>query len=312
MNKAEIFQAFRRNFHRAGLSLKKHSPEILVVAGVAGAVTSAVMACKATTKLSGILDESKKEINQIHEYVDEHGFSEEYTEDDSKKDLTIVYAHTGLNLIKLYAPSVILGALSIASILASNNIIRKRNMALAAAYAAVDSNFKDYRKRVIERFGKELDKELKYNIKAKEIEETVVDENGEETVVKKTVNTATIEGHSEFAKFFDEQSSCWSKDADYNLMFLKRVQDQANDKLATRGHLFLNEVYDMLDIPRTRAGAIVGWIYDKNREDSDGFVDFGLYDNALNDEAKRLFINGNERSVLLDFNVDGVIYDLIK
>ena len=312
MNKAEIFQAFSRNFHRACLSLKKHSPEILVVAGVAGAVTSAVMACKATTKLSGILDESKKEINQIHEYVDEHGFSEEYTEDDSKKDLTIVYAHTGLNLIKLYAPSVILGALSIASILASNNIIRKRNMALAAAYAAVDSNFKDYRKRVIERFGKELDKELKYNVKEKEIEETVVDENGEETVVKKTVNTATIKGHSEFAKFFDEQSSCWSKDADYNLMFLKRVQDQANDKLATRGHLFLNEVYDMLDIPRTRAGAIVGWIYDKNREDSDGFVDFGLYDNALNDEAKRLFINGNERSVLLDFNVDGVIYDLIK
>ena len=282
------------------------------MAGVAGAVTSAVMACKATTKLSGILEESKKEINQIHEYVDEHGFSEEYTEDDSKKDLTIVYAHTGLNLVKLYAPSVILGALSIASILASNNIIRKRNMALAAAYAAVDSNFKDYRKRVIERFGKELDKELKYNIKAKEIEETVVDENGEETVVKKTVNTATIEGHSEFAKFFDEQSSCWSKDADYNLMFLNRVQDQANDKLKARGHLFLNEVYDMLDIPRTRAGAIVGWIYDKNREDSDGFVDFGLYDNALNDEAKRLFINGNERSVLLDFNVDGVIYDLIK
>lgn len=312
MNKAEIFQAFSRNFHRAGLSLKKHSPEILVVAGVAGAVTSAVMACKATTKLSGILEESKKEINQIHEYVDEHGFSEEYTEDDSKKDLTIVYAHTGLNLVKLYAPSVILGALSIASILASNNIIRKRNMALAAAYAAVDSNFKDYRKRVIERFGKELDKELKYNIKVKEIEETVVDENGEETVVKKTVNTATIEGHSEFAKFFDEQSSCWSKDADYNLMFLNRVQDQANDKLKARGHLFLNEVYDMLDIPRTRAGAIVGWIYDKNREDSDGFVDFGLYDNALNDEAKRLFINGNERSVLLDFNVDGVIYDLIK
>jgi len=312
MNKTEIFQTFSRNFHKAGLSLRKHSPEILVVAGVAGAVTSAVMACKATTKLSGILEESKKEINQIHEYVDEHGFSEEYTEDDSKKDLTIVYAHTGLNLVKLYAPSVILGALSIASILASNNIIRKRNMALAAAYAAVDSNFKDYRKRVIERFGKELDRELKYNIKAKEIEETVIDENGEETVVKKTVNTATIEGHSEFAKFFDEQSSCWSKDADYNLMFLKRAQDQANDKLKARGHLFLNEVYDMLDIPRTRAGAIVGWIYDKNRENSDGFVDFGLYDNAINDEAKRLFINGNERSVLLDFNVDGVIYDLIK
>ena len=310
MNKTEMLQAFSRNFHKAGLSLRKHSPEILVVAGIAGAVTSAVMACKATTKLSGILEESKKEINQIHEYIDANGYSEEYTEDDSKKDLTIVYAHTGLKFIKLYAPALVIGVLSIASILASTNIIRKRNIALAAAYAAIDSNFKDYRKNVIDRFGKELDRELKYNIKEQEIEETVIDENGEETVVKQTVNAATIESHNEYAKFFDDQSSCWSKDADYNLMFLKRVQDQANDKLRDRGHLFLNEVYDMLDIPRTRAGAIVGWIYDSNNENSDGFVDFGLYD--INNEAKRLFINGNERSVLLDFNVDGVIYDLIK
>lgn len=312
MNKTELLNKVSRNVHKVGFIFKKHSPEILIVAGVAGAVTSAVMACKASTKLSEVLEESKKEVDQIHEYVEEKGYSEEYTEDDSKKDLAIAYTHMGLNLVKLYAPSVILGALSIASILASNNIIRKRNMALAAAYAAIDSNFKEYRNRVVERFGKELDRELKYNIKAKEIEETIVDENGEETVVKKTVNSAELSKYSEFAKFFDEQSSCWTKDADYNLMFLRRIQDQANDKLRLRGHLFLNEVYDMLDIPRTRAGAVVGWVYDENRKDSDCFVDFGLYNDALHDEAKRLFINGNERAVLLDFNVDGVIYDLLK
>ena len=217
-----------------------------------------------------------------------------------------------MKLVKVYAPSVILGLLSITSILASNNIIRKRNMALAAAYAAIDSNFKDYRNRVVERFGKELDRELKYNIKPKEIEETIIDEEGNEVVVKKTVNNAEVNLPSEYAKVFDEFSSCWTKDADYNLTFLRRIQDQANDKLRLRGHLFLNEVYDMLDIPRTKAGAIVGWIYDPNRENSDSYVDFGLYDNLINDESKRLFINGNERSVLLDFNVDGVIYDLLK
>ena len=312
MNKTELLNKVSRNVHKVVFIFKKHSPEILIVAGVAGAVTSAVMACKASTKLSEVLEESKKEVDQIHEYVEANGYSEKYTEEDSKKDLAIAYTHMGLNLVKLYAPSVILGALSIASILASNNIIRKRNMALAAAYAAIDSNFKEYRSRVVERFGKELDRELKYNIKAKEIEETIVDENGEETVVKKTVDTAELSKYSEFAKFFDEQSSCWTKDADYNLMFLRRIQDQANDKLRLRGHLFLNEVYDMLDIPRTRAGAVVGWVYDENRKDSDCFVDFGLYNDALHDEAKRLFINGNERAVLLDFNVDGVIYDLLK
>ena len=312
MSKTELLSTVSRNVHKVGFIFKKHSPEILMAAGVVGVVTSAVMACKATTKLSGILEESKKEIDQIHEYVEANGYSEKYTEEDSKKDLVISYTKMSMKLVKVYAPSVILGLLSITSILASNNIIRKRNMALAAAYAAIDSNFKDYRNRVVERFGKELDRELKYNIKPKEIEETIIDEEGNEVVVKKTVNNAEVNLPSEYAKVFDEFSSCWTKDADYNLTFLRRIQDQANDKLRLRGHLFLNEVYDMLDIPRTKAGAIVGWIYDPNRENSDSYVDFGLYDNLINDESKRLFINGNERSVLLDFNVDGVIYDLLK
>ena len=312
MSKTELLSTVSRNVHKVGFIFKKHSPEILMAAGVVGVVTSAVMACKATTKLSGILEESKKEIDQIHEYVEVNGYSEKYTEEDSKKDLVISYTKMSMKLVKVYAPSVILGLLSITSILASNNIIRKRNMALAAAYAAIDSNFKDYRNRVVERFGKELDRELKYNIKPKEIEETIIDEEGNEVVVKKTVNNAEVNLPSEYAKVFDEFSSCWTKDADYNLTFLRRIQDQANDKLRLRGHLFLNEVYDMLDIPRTKAGAIVGWIYDPNRENSDSYVDFGLYDNLINDESKRLFINGNERSVLLDFNVDGVIYDLLK
>ena len=312
MSKTELLSTISRNVHKVGFIFKKHSPEILMAAGIVGVVTSAVMACKATTKLSGILEESKKEIDQIHEYVEANGYSEKYTEEDSKKDLVISYTKMSMKLVKVYAPSVILGLLSITSILASNNIIRKRNMALAAAYAAIDSNFKDYRNRVVERFGKELDRELKYNIKPKEIEETIIDEEGNEVVVKKTVNNAEVNLPSEYAKVFDEFSSCWTKDADYNLTFLRRIQDQANDKLRLRGHLFLNEVYDMLDIPRTAAGAVVGWIYDKNRENSDSYVDFGLYDNLINDESKRLFINGNERSVLLDFNVDGVIYDLLK
>ena len=312
MSKTELLSTVSRNVHKVGFIFKKHSPEILMAAGVVGVVTSAVMACKATTKLSGILEESKKEIDQIHEYVEVNGYSEKYTEEDSKKDLVISYTKMSMKLVKVYAPSVILGLLSITSILASNNIIRKRNMALAAAYAAIDSNFKDYRNRVVERFGKELDRELKYNIKPKDIEETIIDEEGNEVVVKKTVNNAEVNLPSEYAKVFDEFSSCWTKDADYNLTFLRRIQDQANDKLRLRGHLFLNEVYDMLDIPRTAAGAVVGWIYDKNRENSDSYVDFGLYDNLINDESKRLFINGNERSVLLDFNVDGVIYDLLK
>ena len=310
--KAEIITKASRLIGRAGLQIKKHSPEILMVAGVVGTVTSTVLACKATTKLSKILDEKQENLDLIHKGAEEGQINgETYTVEDSKKDLTIVYAQTGVKLVKLYAPAVALGTLSIASIVSGHHILKKRNVALAAAYAVVDKGFKDYRSRVVERFGEQLDKELRYNIKAKEIEEVVVDENGNETVEKKIVNTAEISplaGYSDYAKFFDEGCSGYQKDPEYNLMFLRRQQDYANDLLRTRGHVFLNEVYDMLGIPRTEAGQIVGWIYDEKNANGDNYIDFGIYDNK---EGNRLFVNGYERSILLDFNVDGPIHNLI-
>lgn len=309
MKKTELMKTVSRSLHKAGFKFKKHSPEILVVAGVAGAIGSAVMACRATTKLSGVLEESKEQLDQIHEYVETEGFSEKYTEEDSKKDLAIVYAKSALNVTKLYAPAVAVGAVSIAAILGGHNILRKRNIALAAAYTTIDKSFKDYRGRVVERFGKELDRELKYNIKAKEVEETVVDENGKEKTVKKTVDVVDPSMYSDYARFFDDGCTGWEKDAEFNLMFLRRQQDYANELLQSKGHLFLNEVYDMLGIPRTKAGQVVGWIYDEKNPIGDNVVDFGIYN--VHNEKARDFVNGYERTILLDFNVDGNILDLL-
>lgn len=299
-----------RTLNRVGLKLKKHSPEILVVTGVVGTVASAVMACKATTKIDEVLAETNENVEKTKDYVEKKGFSEKYTEEDYKKDLTIFYAKGGLELVKLYAPSVALGALSITAILSGHNVLRKRNVALAAAYATVEKGFKEYRGRVVERFGEELDRELKYNIKAKEVEETSVDEKtGEEKITKKTVNVADPNNYSTYARFFDDGCTGWTKDPEYNLMFLKNQQRYANDLLKSRGHLFLNEVYDMLGIPRTKAGQVVGWIYDEEYPNGDNFVDFGIYD--LYNEKARDFVNGYERTILLDFNVDGDIMNLI-
>lgn len=312
MSKNEIMNTATRAFHRFGLKLKKHSPEILLVAGIGGTVASAVMACKATLKVNEVLDETKTNIDRIHTAT-ETGVTEankEYTAEDSKKDLTIVYIQTGVKLAKLYAPAIVVGGLSIGAILTSNNMLRKRNMALAAAYATVDRNFKDYRNRVVERFGKELDKELRYNIKAKEIEETIVHEDGSETTVKTTVNVVDgLEQYSEYAKFFDESCPGWTKDPELNLTFVRMQERNANDLLRSKGHLFLNEVHDMLGIPRTKAGQVVGWIYDEKHPIGDNCVDFGIYN--LYSEAHRNFVNGYERTILLDFNVDGPIIDMI-
>ena len=233
-----------------------------------------------------------------------------YTSQDLKKDTTIIYTQTAVKFIKLYGPAIVLGAMSITSMLASNNILRKRNVALAAAYATVDKGFKEYRSRVIERFGKDMDREFKYNIKAKEIEETTKDAKGKEKTTKKTIEVADVNEYSDYARFFDELCSGWKRDAEYNLMFIKHQQNYANEKLQKQGYLFLNDVYDMLGIPKTKAGQIVGWIYDEAHPDIyDNFVDFGIYD--LYNERARDFVNGREKSILLDFNVDGNILDLI-
>lgn len=312
MKRNELLNKVSRKMYRIGFKVQKHSPEILMGAGIVGAVTSAVMACKATLKLDDVLAESKETVDKIHEVSENPDMiaeGKEYTEDDMKKDLTIVYAKAGLKVAKLYAPAIVLGGVSIAAIVSGHQILRKRNIALAAAYTAIDKGFKEYRGRVIDKFGEELDKELKYGIKAKEVEETVVDENGKEKKVKKTVETVGQNTGSPYAKFFDESCRGWTKDPEYNLMMVRDVQDYANRLLKIKGHLFLNEVYDLLGIQRTSAGQVVGWIYDESNPIGDNYVDFGIYD--LHDEAKRNFVNGYERTILLDFNVDGDILNMI-
>lgn len=306
MSKAEIMTNVTRTFGKIGLKLKKHSPEILVVTGVIGTVASAVMACKATTQLDDILEAHKKKSEEIHDAI-EHPETLEvpYTEEESKKVVTLLYAQTGLELVKLYAPSVIVGTLSITAILAGHNITRKRNVALAAAYTTVDKAFKEYRGRVVERFGEALDKELRYNIKSKEVEEIVQNEDGTTTVEKKTVQVVDNLLVSEYAVFFDPCSPNWTKDPEFNKMFLLDQQRYANDLLKRKGHLFLNEVYDMIGVDRTRAGQVVGWIYDEKNPNGDNYVDFGIFNSSRSDN--RRFVNGYESVIIIDPNVDGEI-----
>ena len=276
MKNIKLPAGINRAVNKVAFKMKKHAPEILVIAGVGGTIVTTVMACKATTKIDEVLAENKEQIAKTKNYVEETGFSDKYTEKDYQ-------------------------------ILAGHNVLKKRNVALAAAYEVVNKNFKDYRGRVIDRFGNELDRELRYNIRKEEVEKTVIDEKtGKERTVKEITEIADIDPSSEYAKFFDESCPGWTKDPEYNLMFLRNQQQYANDLLESRGYLFLNEVYEMLGIQRTRQGQVIGWIYDKNVIDK---VNFGIYNIA--NPANRRFVNGYERSILLDFNVDGDILNAI-
>ena len=320
--KSKFMTNLTRTFNRGALQVKKHSPELLLVGGLIAGGVALVTACRATTKLESVLAETKNNIEQVHECAKAGEIrvkegneirTVEYTEEDSKKDLTIIYGKGVWNVAKLYAPAICFSVISLTCILASHGIIHKRNTALAAAYTAVDGSFKDYRKRVTERFGEEMDRELKYNIKAKEVEEVVVQEDGTESVVKKTVEVIDdpYANQSEYARCFTDGCTGWTKDPEANLMFLRAQEKWANQRLQAVGHLFLNEVYEMLGIPHSSAGAVVGWVYDPKNPDhgGDNKVDFGIYN--IHIPANRDFVNGWERSIWLDFNVDGVIYDLI-
>lgn len=299
----------KNSFGKFGLVCQKYSPEIFVAAGTIGVVVSAVGACKATMKLNDAMEPHKDYLEKIHNQVEEHGYTEEYTEEDAAKEKIIIYTRAAVDVAKLYAPSVAIGALSLTSIIMSHRMLSKRNAALAAAYTVVDKGFKEYRGRVIEKFGEAVDHELKYNVTKKEVTETTTDKKGKEKEVTKTVEVTDPNTYSDYARFFDESCCGWDKDAEFNLLLVKHIQSQANDALKSRGYLFLNDVYEMLDIPKTKAGYCVGWIYDEKNPVGDNYIDFGIYD--VTKESVRDFVNGYERSILLDFNVDGPILDLI-
>jgi hypothetical protein len=297
--------------------LKKHSPEILVIGGVIGTVVAGVMACKATTKVDAILEKTKQDVDKCHRIKDEpelnalykQEYGEEYDETALKKDLTVVYAKTGVELAKTYAPAVAVAAVSITAILAGNNILRQRAVAYAAAFTSVDTSFKEYRERVRDRFGAELDKELRYNIKAKEIEETIVKEDGTEETVTKTVQVMNPSPYDEFTRCFDETCDGWTRNAEMNLAHLIGQQNYLNEKLRSRGYMSMNDVYESLGFQKTGIGQCIGWVYDEKNPNMANFIDFGIHD--LRDPDKRAFVNGYEKSIWLTFNPDGDLRTLI-
>ena len=264
-----------RFMSKAKLGLKKNAPVILSVAGGVGVVGATVFACVKTIKAKDILDEHARTAEAIEKASELP--EEEYSEEDKKKDTIAMY--------------------------------KQRNAALAASLASVTTAFNEYRARVKEKFGDEVDRKLRFGIKDEIVEDTVVDpETGEVKTESKVVETASV-NYSDWARFFCEDNPNWVKDAEANLFFVKSQQNYLNDLLKSRGYVFLNEAYERLGFEPTAAGQVVGWVYDPEDESCDCCVDFGIYNG--NDPAKVLFVNGQERSILLDFNVDGSIIDRV-
>lgn len=297
-------KTLRKSFKKAQLTVRKHSPEILMVAGVIGTVAGAVMACKETLELGDVLDECKQEKMELEE---QYAMCEEYSEDALKKDQVKLTIKHAAKIVKLYAPSVIMEATSIGVIFASNDIMRKRNASMAAAYATLNSMYKRYRQNVIESYGEEVDKDMRFGVKHEKVTET--DEDGNKVKVDARIvdldNTALA--ISDYSRFF--QMGCKGFDASsgrYNLLYLKGIQAMFNNKLIADGYVMLNDVYRELGFDTIPEGWSIGWVYDEANPIGDNYIDFGLYE-ARNKNQRA--VNDWEPVILMDFNVDGNLYE---
>ena len=309
MKKTELATKARQILVKSKLGLKKHSPEILMATGIGVGIVAAVVACKQTVKATQIVENSRKSLDDIESVkVMAANGEAEYTEEDEKNDRRTIAIQLTKGMIRTYAVPVGLGVLSVTCILASNHILRKRNAALAAAYSALSLDFANYRKRVVDKYGKETDFMLKNGLEKELIAHQVIDpDTGEVKETKEEVLKYDGEKLSQYARVFDEVGSTqWTPSPDHNKAFLLMEQNYFNERIKTRGYIFLNEVYERLGFRPTKAGSVVGWVY--QNADYEG-IDFGIF--TAHTPKAQDFLNGDEPSIILDFNVQGDILSLV-
>ena len=288
--------------------ISQKSPEILVGVGIVSTIAGVVLACKETLKVDDILDNHKETLDRIHEAAESGKTVDgrEYTDQDAKKDTTVLYFKTGVAMAKNYTPAAIFVVTGITSFLASNNVLKKRNFALAATLTAVDTAFKDYRQRVIDRFGEEVDYQLKNNIRVEEIEETEVDEKGKEKKKKRKIEIADA---SQYARYIRKGDKNWYNDEENMKMFLNGQMSYLNDILHAKAYgsginiMTLNEVYRSLGLEESVPGMVVGWIYDVKNPVGDNYIDISCHKVNIPDGFGHY-----EEAYLLDFNVDGNVF----
>lgn len=259
-------------------------------------VGGTVMACRATMKTEDILLEKEEA---------EGAAALEYEDEEYEQKCRNIKMNTAINIAKAYAPAAAVEIGGLGLIFASHKILAGRFAAASAAYAAMDAAFKKYRERVVNLEGEDADRRYLYGVKTETAEVTTITKTGKER--KKTEKVEFIDPGelSLYARIFDDGNLNWTNDPVYNLSFLRDVQNVANRIYNEQGFLLLNDVYKMLGFASTSYGCIVGWY----KGVGDDIIDFGIYD-ARNARA-RDFVNGCEKVIWLDFNVDGIVYDMI-
>lgn len=294
---------------KVGLVLSKHSPAMLSVIGGAGVVATAVLASQETLRVKEVVEPHVENLELISATLEDE--SKQYSDQDALHDRTVIYTRLGRDLLKLYAPALIVGVLTVASIAASHRISAKRIAGLTAAYGALDQSYRRYRGRVEQALGEEGMKELDTKIREQAKKDIAERRKPDADISEIGDSIFDLAGASQYAVLYDENAATWNKNRNLSTSILRAQESYANDLLNCRGYVMLNEVYAGLGLPQTSAGAVVGWIR-KDDGGADGYITFGDWDaNYFDDIYKDVDGVCEARRWILDFNVDGVIWDRI-
>lgn len=314
-------------FYKGTMWASEHSAEICTGVAVVTSVSAVAMTVKATKDVLPDLEMHKNNINLIKEHKEETTYlhdelvdketmkieTVQYEGEDAerwyKKDLTKEYGKVALTVVKHYAIPVALEITAVATIISSNKISRRKNAALATSLTAVQAMYDKYRQNVIEAVGEEKERDIRLGLHK---DKATVETEGEDGKTKKTKEDVKVMDEDkcvgEFARIFDEASSLWNKSKGVNRDVLYIKQCYWNEQLIRRGYVFVNEIFEDLDVPCCELGQYYGWIYNENDETRHNYINFNITEKTV---ASRAFLQGYNPSVLIELEPDGYIADKI-
>ena len=302
---------------------KKYAPEILTYGGVAVMVGGTVFACKQTPKAVAIVEDTKKQLAVIKEteeeaaknnrQVDRNGTMISYSEQDYKKDITIVHVNNVKALAKTYAVPGLMLLGGTAMVLGGHGILRKRNAVAIATLSSVIEGFNKYRGNVIKELGETADKHFRFGKGLPSVIETVDAETGE---VTQEMNSP--DGFANFPeddpRFFlfskETAPDLYKGNLLMDLATLKTAQNQSTDELHICGNLPVNRIRQICGVKPIDEGLDNGYVVDG---EGDGYVDFGIFDRVTGEPKAWVYDCVKEgQGIPVELNIDGNIKGLLK
>ena len=223
------------------ISLSKHSPEILTGRGIAGMITTTVLAVKATPKALTLIEQKKEELNKnkFDNKLNNGGDLRDY-EEVSKLKVKDVVKTTW----KCYIPAAVTATASVACLVGASSVHIKRNAVLATAYQLSETALTEYREKVIETIGEKKEEAIREKVDKERMKKNPVSKS--EIIVTEKGNTLCMDALS--GRYF-------KSDIDK----INKAVNKINNRVLHDYSASLNELYNELDIPGIDIGNLLGW-----------------------------------------------------